>query len=522
MNANANNANVESQKRAWLRLIGYLFYYGDIRNQLIHDYQQKFNITDTANQIVSQYKAQHPNHFPRFDQPWNQNNMHNPPHQNVLQHPRATKQKETVNAELDEFLRRCEAGTFNIACHLDHDEGDIERRIYYITVPQLSDVDNYYNIELMKVATRYARNELPAAVLCDYYLKKFDNRMSSPSSTVCLRKGWNGFHTTAAHADVVNDTTVPIPMVQASVALDTSRHIDWNKVHIGNISEEERDNREELWDPSIGSLNEPLPPNLRNHESVVHMNPSRQPCPSIAQLRQHLTDDGYDHMIGDYALIALDMPDRGNAHMEGMRDLNCLMPSNCQNPTALIANPRHFNKRAIVVGEGSQAYQEIRSERAQVVDQATDCHDIASGAIMERLQSEQVVNRDKFDSFDHWYASSSILGSAAFFLTHWYDDSGVVGPLLHYPNQAEEFSRSAMIQVLANDDMRKVGAHGIDGTNSASLEHIIRGRLPIPIIASYHVTWGPAIHPILGATFTVHEKCYRPARGKGIVKFTFV
>eukprot|EP00984_Skeletonema_dohrnii_P020552 scaffold10033_cov116-Skeletonema_dohrnii-CCMP3373.AAC.4 len=509
-NPNPNPNVTASQREAWERAIGYYSVYPTV-DLMINTYKQCFNITDTTPQIIASIPN---NYFPRRNQPWASAPPHAPPHQNPSS---AKQQKECVNADVDEIQRRGDAGVLNLRAVSSNGS------TVFIPVPPLSDNDHHYNNQLLDIGKAYHPTSFLTSTLKNNYIKKFHRHATS---SVCLDKKWNFYHATASPVDVdlVNGSTEPISIVPAAVELDTSKQIDWDDVRVGNLDQAERVARAQLWDTSNGqSLSEPLPPNLRSHPSVSHSYPSKQRCPSKAECQQFLTESGYRTLIEEHATICLSMADGGDAYMAWMHGLPCIMPSIMQSLDTLIANPKHFNKRAFEVGSGNMMYQEIRDDYDDdenidhLNERVTRMHEIATERILPHVQSDEFANRESYGSFDHWYASSSILGAAVFILTH--DECG--SRKLHYPSETEEFSKSAMIQILAHRDLERVKAKGLDYTNIDGHKHIIRGRMPIPVVASYHVEWGPPEHPILGATFTILDECYRPTMGNGVVKFSY-
>lgn len=506
MNPAANNANA-SVKLAWMRAIAY-FAADGLRNLLLNEYRQCFNVTETPQQILSSI----PQHYYPANQPWMQAPMHQPPH---LMPSNEKKQRRCVEADINEIHRRAEAGILNIRCeYLDGSE-------LFVNVPPFSVNDHCYNNELLRIANRYAPQSPLTTALIDNYVKKFDQRCTA---TFCIRRGFNAYHASNASFDLENGKPVPIPIIPKSVALDPRKNINWDKVYAGNLPPAELASRAVLWDTSNGQrLDRPPPHHLRNNQSYTHANPNKEPLPSKAELQQLLTHAGYDTQITKHCNEALGMNDGGDAYMEDYRGVPCLTPSTMQSPATICSNPRHFNKRASAVGEGSNVYQDIRSQYDDdsndddLDNRAAGFLDFANDKILTRLRSNDFVERESPDSADNWYAMDSFVGALGFHLLH--EDGG--GRQLHYPDGHEEFSRGAMMQVLANRDLLRAGAMGLDFTNHDSLKHMARGRLPIPVVASYHVEWGDPEHPILGATFTVMDECYRPTMGRGIVKFSY-
>ena len=503
---------LESRRLAWLDNAAYLSVYPGALNRLINQYKLRFNIADSPQQIFASIApAKLPSLQPSASAP-----IPLPPHQNPTT---AKQQRACAEADVKEIHRRAEAGVLNLRLTFS------DQSVAFIRVPSFTQNDHYYNIELLKVCHEYAPPQSPLTdTLVDVYIHKFDSRVNPLTGDDCVDNGWSAYHATCASVKIVNGSPQPVSINPAAVALDNSKTIDWSKVYAGNIDQDERNRRAELWDTSINgnSLDRPPPHHLRSRQAYTHSNASRKQCPSKAEMQNHLTVKGYDTLVTEHCQLVLRMADGGDAHMEWMHNAHCILPSMMQFPETICTNAKHFNRRAAHVDEGNSKYQEIRADVGGDDEDACEervarMYQIAAGKILNHVQSDDFVDREAYESFDHWYAIDSFTGALLFILLH--EEGG--GRQLHYPNPDEEFTESAMIQTLANRDLKRVKVRGLGFTNCESLRHMIRGRMPIPVAASKLAQWGSPEHPILGATFTILDECYRPTMGDGIVKFSY-
>jgi hypothetical protein len=368
----------------------------------------------------------------------------------------------------------------------------------------------------------FAPNHILTDILKSFYQDKFARHCSS---SACLGKEWNFYHGTTTCVDRVNNLMQPNEIVEAGIRLDpTKQNVNVGDFPIDNIDQDTIDSRREVWDNSNGDnpVDEPLPRRLLDHPEVKKINPDKERFPSIETLRQRLGEEGYNHCVREHCAIVMDMDDGGDEFMREMEDRMCIMASVFQSKETLILNGRHFDKRSHFANRGGR-WKGIRDDQDEdglplrtVEERAAAYLDEAVNHL-EHIQSDEYENRVDYTELDYCYAADSFIGAVVFMLRHSGQPRFVS---FHHPNENEEFSKSALILVAANADLKRVGAHGLGV--ACNLSHIIRWRMPVPILASYHIEWGPASSPILGATFTTVEESYRPTLTEGIVKFKFV
>jgi hypothetical protein len=506
---NASPATIDAiERQAWHHSIAFFSADGAAQLRIIHGYKQRFHVADQPQAIVNEIFNATPQRFPRQNQPWNAPPQSPPPHQN----PTTDRQRKAcVDADLKEFVRRADNGHLHL--RLKYANGTI----LYTPIPPLSDNDLRYNNTLLDICRIYGDEHSPlTGAVQDYYSKKFSRNVTS---SVCLRKGFPAWHATSPSTYQMNGTTEGIGIVRKALAHDPTKQVNFDNVKIGDEVHPNLNNRIDLWGNNA-NLDQPPPHNLRNHPAISHNNPSKQTSPTPEELEDYLTPEGYDNYVVNHCCHGLHMADGGYSYLTEIARLPCIMPSTMQKPETIMANGRHFNKRAMIIGSGSNVWEDVRSTHPgnndhDLEQRAQEYHDISEG-FRTQVQSVDFRTRESYDDQDHCYAISSMTGALSFYLTH----DGMIQ--MHYPGTDSEFCNGATIQVAANRDVKRVGAMGLDWQGNNSLKNIIRWRMPVPIVASYYVQFGPPSRPILGATWTVVDECYRPTLGTGLVSFSFV
>jgi hypothetical protein len=492
-------------------MIAFYEMFPEIRDPIIDAYRARFS-SNVHREAVLQALPRHTR--PRQDEPWPENveDLPDPPYPNPEPDIRYGDPQRMANSESDkrELLRRAHNGKLNVWFELPNGH------IYYVLLPSFRANNLDYNKTILHIMKTYAPIHPLTDVLRSFYIDAFPDLCTA---SVCLStKGWPFFHATTTCVNRgPNNSTLPVGIVEAGIKLDPSKdNVNMGAISLDNIDQETLNLRKELYEEEEKPT-EPLPPHLRNHPALTNHHPDKQRCPPREHL-QDLMNGAYEHLVAQHASVVIDDDDNldddaGNGFVESLEGLIVIMPSSFQDAETLILNGRHFDKRCSIAGVGVQ-WKKIRNDTPDVDERAEKYLEVARENIIEHIQSPEVVERLDYMDIDYCYASDSFLGSVFFMLRHRGRPNFVS---YHHPQQDEELSKSALIQIAANADLLRVRARELEGRH----RHILRWRLPIPVFASYHIEWGPASRPIFGATFTIMDEFYRPTLGNGIRKFGF-
>ena len=184
---------------------------------------------------------------------------------------------------------------------------------------------------------------------------------------------------------------------------------------------------------------------------------------------------------------------------------NVILPGNLHQTSSFIVNGSHYNNQL----GGGQQWQHIRTANANNLQQrANEYHHHAENDIRPGLLNPYRHE----DCGDKSYATTTLFDVFLWYLTsgkHW---------RLNFPNAAEEFSKSMLLQILLHSDLRNVFADSV----FEDVYSLVRWRFPVPVVASFHVQLGQPSRPFLGSVFTVTEECFRPITASRWRKFRIV
>mmetsp|Transcript_9387 Transcript_9387/g.14072 ORF Transcript_9387/g.14072 Transcript_9387/m.14072 type:complete len:327 (-) Transcript_9387:278-1258(-) len=259
-----------------------------------------------------------------------------------------------------------------------------------------------------------------------------------------------------------------------------------------------------------GNFNPLQPPShaLRNSPAYQSSLVNKSRCPSPAVMRARIGQFRYD-VLNRHCIDQLGMIGGVDSYLEHYLGAIVVMPGNQVDDTSFMTHPHHFDKQASKAGLGIGLWASIKDQLRGVVNSITR----RARRMMKRvlairayLQSPEYAQRSvrESDAGQHAYANCNIIRANGFHLCH--NDRRH----LHLPGDDQEYGKSLWIQVFATEMLRMVHAIGMDCTNNPGNNHLMKWDVPMPAISSFHVSNGPASHPILGSIVTSSETWYRP------------
>ena len=240
------------------------------------------------------------------------------------------------------------------------------------------------------------------------------------------------------------------------------------------------------------------------HSSMLNKSRGPTPATMFARIGQDRFEEIHRYLIDQCGFVG-GFP----AWLVPLIGTIVLSPGDQVDDTGIICHPHHFEKQAEKALQLNGLWRTIKAQIGNMVNATfLRVNQLLQRVIQIRVHLQSplyaLLSSVESNSGLHAYANCNIIRAYVCHLTH--QDRCRI----HLPGENDEYDRSLWIQVLATKYLKMVHAVGLDVFNTPGLEYILRWDVPIPVAFSYHVSNGPASHPILGSIVTASEDFYRP------------